>query len=74
MLGFSSPFCPVSLGSPALCPARPLEAQAARWARRRCLDPDPARKSWRGWRRWGVLQLELKTAHCFLRLAETEQN
>lgn len=70
----SSPFCPASLGSPVLSPAPHLQGQLAHWARREGPGPDPARwNSWGGWRRWGVLQLELKTAHCFLRLAETEK-
>lgn len=70
----SSPFCLASLGSPALPLAPPPQGQLAHWARGEGLGRGLAwRRPWCGWCRWGVLQLELKTAHCFLKLAETEK-
>lgn len=73
-LSASFPFCPASLGSPVLSPSLHLQGQLVHWTLREVLGPDLAQwSSWGGWRRWGVLQLELKTAHCFLRLAETEK-
>ena len=68
-------FYPTSLWSPVLLLALRPQGQLAplkRWER---LESGPEQpRPWRGWGRWDALQLELKTAHCFLRLAETEQN
>lgn len=68
-------FYPTSLGFLVLFLALHRRGGAAHLRREACPRWAPARRaSWRGWGRERALQLELKTAHCFLRLAKTEQN